>query len=243
MTGHWGWETVEEQYRNIVNNFGPARRMAAYQYPEMKLLWSTQEAEAFDARALCLSGGRIFELSPQQYAAARDAATGKVLWRKTPENAKPLFDAIGSSLKRHGWGLGWGTYLTARASRDVVCIAGPTFTKTIGIGLQKGDLLWTLNAESPHPFFVDDAFYVMPRVGNLKPQLDKNSKGTAAAGNRRGKEDERFEHQRLLQHVSQGRLSANRPAHRQSPRSVHTRRDRHLHAVDGHAHAVSIIVP
>ena len=70
------------------------------------------------------------------------------------DDSKELFDAIGSSLKRQGWGLGWATYCSARANNDVVCIAGPPFKKTIGIGFAKGDLLWASTRESPHPFFL-----------------------------------------------------------------------------------------
>jgi hypothetical protein len=50
----------------------------------------------------------------------------------------------------------------------VVCIAGPSFTKTICIGLEKGNLLWTSPVVSPHPFFFNDALYIVPRVGNPK---------------------------------------------------------------------------
>ncbi len=164
--GGWPWDVADAQYRGLIDNFGAARRLAAFQYPEMKLLWIKSEPVPFDARSLCMEGGRIFELAPQNYAAARDAATGNELWRRTPETSKALFDAIGSSIKRHGWGLGWATYCCARATSDVVCIAGPPFRKTIGVGFAKGDLLWTSNVESPHPFFSGDALYVMPRVAS-----------------------------------------------------------------------------
>ena len=122
------------------------------------------EPEPFDARALCLEGGRLFELAPEKYLAARDSATGNELWRRTPETSPALFNAIGGAIKRHGWALGWATYCCARAAGGVVCIAGPPFRKTIGVGLEKGDLLWTLDLESPHPFFFRDALYVVPRV-------------------------------------------------------------------------------
>lgn len=164
--GHWPWDVANEQYRSIINNFGAARRLAAFQYPEMKLLWSVSEPEPFDARALCIEGKRIFELAPGRYMAARDAATGKQLWRRTPETSKELFNAIGSSLKRQGWGLGWATYCCARASGGVVCIAGPSFKKTIGIDFEKGDILWTSDIESPHPFFLHDELYIIPRVAS-----------------------------------------------------------------------------
>ena len=77
-----------------------------------------------------------------------------------------LFEAIGSAIKRQGWGLGWASYWCARGSRGVVCLAGPPFKKTIGIGLDKGNLLWTLPFESPHVLFLDDAMYLIPRVGS-----------------------------------------------------------------------------
>ncbi len=164
LMGHWPWNVADEHYRGLIDNFGAARTLAAFAYPEMKLLWSVSEPEPFDARALCMEGGRIFQLAPQRYAAARDAATGDVLWRRTPESSKELFDAIGSSLHRQGWGLGWATYCCARAHNGVVCIAGPSFQKIICVNFNSGELLWASAGESPHPFFVQNVLYVMPRV-------------------------------------------------------------------------------
>ena len=162
--GGWPWNVANQQYKSIIDKFGAARRLAAFRYPEMKLLWMASEPEPFDARALCLDEGRIFELAPDKYVAARDSATGNELWRRTPATSKALFNAIGGAIKRHGWGLGWATYCCARARGGVVCIAGPPFKKTIGVDFKKGDLLWTLDIESPHPFFFREALYVVPRV-------------------------------------------------------------------------------
>lgn len=164
--GHWPWDVANEQYKGIVNNFGAAGTLAAFHYPEMKLLWSVSEHEPFDARALCIEGNRIFVLSPGKYMAARDSATGEQLWRKTPETSGALFNAVGNSLKRHGWGLGWATYCWTRAAYGVVCIAGPSFTKTVAVDCEKGELLWSADIASGHPFFFDDALYVVPRVAN-----------------------------------------------------------------------------
>ena len=164
--GHWPWTVANEQYKGIVNNFGAARRLAAFKYPGMKLLWSVSESEPFDARALCIEGNRIFELAPGRYVAARDSATGAQLWRKTPETSRALFAAIGNSLKRQGWGLGWATYCWARAKDGVVCIAGPSFRKTIAVDFKKGELLWSADISSGHPFFFGDALYIVPRVAN-----------------------------------------------------------------------------
>jgi len=98
--GHWPWNIANEHYRGLVENFGTARRLAAYRYPDMKLLWSVAEPQPFDARALCMHSRRIFQLAPGMYMAARDTTDGKVLWRRTPEKSKKLFDAIGIAMKR-----------------------------------------------------------------------------------------------------------------------------------------------
>ena len=163
--GHWPWNVANEQYKAITENFGQARTLAAFRYPQMKLIWSTAETEPFDARTLCMEGGRILELAPERYMAARDSATGEELWRQTPETSKELFYTIGPALKRQGWGIGWSTYCCARADDGVVCIAGPPFRKTIAVSFETGRLLWALDLVSPHPFFVGDEVYVMPRVG------------------------------------------------------------------------------
>ena len=164
--GHWPWNVANDQYKTITENFGRARTLAAFRYPDMKLLWSTSEPEPFDARTLCMEGGRILELSPEKYMAARDSSTGKELWRQTPETAKELFYTIGSAIKHQGWGIGWATYCCARANDGVVCIAGPPFKKTVGVSFKTGKLLWALDVPSPHPFFFKDEIYVMPRVGS-----------------------------------------------------------------------------
>jgi outer membrane protein assembly factor BamB len=164
--GHWPWNVANDQYRSITNNFGAARRLAAFRYPEMELLWSVSESEPFDARALCVEGNRIFEMAPRKYIAARDSATGRQLWRRRSGTSKDLFNAIGTSLKRQGWGLGWATYCCTRAKDNVVCIAGPSFKNTICVSLETGELLWTSNIPSPHPFFFKDSLYVVPRVAN-----------------------------------------------------------------------------
>ena len=107
--GHWPWNVADEHYRGLIDNFGAAKTLAAFDYPEMKLLWSVSEPEPFDVRALCMEGGRIFQLSPQQYAAARDAATGDVLWRRTPESSKTVRrDRQFAPPPRLG--TGWATY-------------------------------------------------------------------------------------------------------------------------------------
>ncbi len=164
--GHWPWDVANARYEPIIQNFGKATTLAAFEYPEMKLRWKVSEKEPFDARALCMDQERILQLAPRKYMTALQAATGKELWRRTPETSQKLFDTIGDALKRQGWGIGWATYCYARASDGVVVLAGPQFNNTVGLSLETGDLLWSLPLQSPHPFFSGDQLYVMPRVAS-----------------------------------------------------------------------------
>ena len=162
--GHWPWDVANTHYDPIVKNFGKATTLAAFKYPEMKLRWQITEDEPFDARAMCMDQGRILQLAPKHYMAAVEATTGKEIWRRGPDSSQKLFDTIGETLKRQGWGIGWATYCYARASDGVVVLAGPQFKTTIGLSFDNGDLLWSSPLQSPHPFFTGDQLYVMPRV-------------------------------------------------------------------------------
>ncbi|NLS92761.1 MAG: PQQ-binding-like beta-propeller repeat protein [Planctomycetaceae bacterium] len=164
--GHWPWDVANTQYEPIVQNFGKATTLAAFEFPEMKLRWQVTEQEPFDARALCMDRGRILQLAPRHYMVALDAETGKTVWRREPGTSQKLFDTIGDALKRQGWGIGWATYCYARAGDGVVVLAGPQFKTTIGLSFENGDLLWSSPIQSPHPFFTGDQLYVMPRVAS-----------------------------------------------------------------------------
>ncbi|MHB8903363.1 MAG: outer membrane protein assembly factor BamB family protein, partial [Thermoguttaceae bacterium] len=91
---------------------------------------------------------------------------GVQLWQRTPETAPKLFDTIGDAMKRQGWGIGWATYCYARASQGVVVLAGPQLSRTVALGLDSGELLWSFPSVSPHPFFANNQLYVMPRVAS-----------------------------------------------------------------------------
>jgi len=162
--GHWPWSVANQQYRGLIDNFGAARRLALYRYPEMRLVWSVDEPEPFDARALCIEDTRIFEFAPAKYMVARDADSGGEIWRRTPATAKNMFDTIGTSMRRQGWGLGWATYCCTRVGDGVVCMAGPSYRKTFGIDFATGKLLWSVPIESPHAFFLGSSLYIVPRV-------------------------------------------------------------------------------
>jgi outer membrane protein assembly factor BamB len=164
--GHWPWDVANQHYEPIIQNFGKATTLVAFEYPQMKLRWHVTDEEPFDARALCLDQGRILQLAPQKYMTALDAATGKELWRREPGTSQKLFNTIGDAIKRQGWGIGWATYCYARASDGLVVLAGPQLKNTIGLSFDNGDLLWSSPVQSPHPFFHGDQLYVMPRVAS-----------------------------------------------------------------------------
>ncbi len=58
-------------------------------------------------RAPCLKNGRIYVYRHGSYLAALDTKTGEPLWRRTPEAAAELFEAIGPALDRQDWRTNW----------------------------------------------------------------------------------------------------------------------------------------
>ena len=163
--GHWPWNVANEQYRGIIDNFGAARTTGRLSVSRDEAALEHQRAGAVRRSGLVHGGGAHLpvgagEVHGRPRLPPRASSCGAARRKHPKSSSTPSAAAI----KRQGWGLGWATYCCARANGDVVCIAGPSFKKTIGVGFDNGDLLWTSDVESPHPFFFDDALYVMPRV-------------------------------------------------------------------------------
>ena len=60
--------------------------------------------------------------------------------------------------------MGWATYCCARAEPRRGVHRRAVVQENDLRQLREGDLLWASDVESPHPFFVNDVLYVMPRV-------------------------------------------------------------------------------
>jgi hypothetical protein len=116
----WPWNPISKGFNQpdgtqdsraayIAHPWGFGRNVLAIDPKTKEVLWSYREDELVDSRAMCMRNGRIYIFRFGAYLACLDAKTGKVLWRKTPDNAPRLFEALGPYSNRQDWRTNWRT--------------------------------------------------------------------------------------------------------------------------------------
>jgi outer membrane protein assembly factor BamB len=105
-----------------------------------------------------MKNSRIYIYRHGSYLSGLDANTGETLWRKTPENAPELFEALGPSLRRQDWRTNWRTTAYLKSSDKALYFAGPTIGKLLAVSAEDGTVLWE------HPY---DNFQLVLRHDGL----------------------------------------------------------------------------
>ncbi len=115
-----------------------------------------------------MKNGRIYIFRFGSYLACLDAKKGKVIWRKTPDNAPELFESLGSYLNRQDWRTNWRTTAYLKCSDKALYFAGPQIGKLLAVSAQDGSILWE-NAYSNFQLVLrDDELY------GISGQIDKH---------------------------------------------------------------------
>jgi len=139
----WPWDPLSKGFNQPENPWGFGRNLLAIDPDTKEILWAHREEEqAIDSRALCMKNGRIYIYRHGAYLACLDAADGKTIWRKTPENDSSLFEAIGPSLDRQGWETNWRTTAYLKCSDEALYFAGPSIGKLLAVSARDGHILW-----------------------------------------------------------------------------------------------------
>ncbi|MBL7185047.1 MAG: PQQ-binding-like beta-propeller repeat protein [Phycisphaerae bacterium] len=108
-----------------------------------KVLWSHREDEPVDGRAICMKNGRIYIFRFGSYLACLNAKSGDVIWRRTPDNAPDLFEALGAHSNRQGASWNWRTTCYLKCSDDALYFAGPQIGKLLAVSAKDGKVLWS----------------------------------------------------------------------------------------------------
>lgn len=138
----WPWDPLSPAFNQPEHPWGFGRTLLAIDPETKSIRWRHQENEPFDGRATCVRNQRIFLFRHGAYLACLDAQTGKELWRRTPQNAPALFEALGPALPRQDWRTNWRTTAYTRASDQALYLAGPTLNRTLAVSATDGQLLW-----------------------------------------------------------------------------------------------------
>lgn len=141
--GHgWPWNEISKGFNQPVDPWGFGQNVLAIDPETHKILWHYHEDEPIDGRAICMRDGRLFAFRFGRFLTCLDTADGHVVWRKTPQNAPALFQALGSYQERQGWQTNWRTVAYMKCSDQAIYFAGPQLERLVAVAAADGRLLW-----------------------------------------------------------------------------------------------------
>ncbi len=170
----WPWNAVSAGYNQPKDPWGFGRNLLAIDPKTGAVLWHYHEDQPIDGRAICTNGKRIFAFRFGAYLSCLDAATGKVLWRKTKSNAPELFEALGTYLPRQGWQTNWRTTAYLKCSDRALYFAGPQMDKLLAVSAEDGHILWQNPYDNFQLILCPHALYAIsgPWGNNLSKKFD-----------------------------------------------------------------------
>jgi len=172
-TSHgWPWDKVSKGYNQPdslddgleaynTHPWGFGRNVLAIDPKTKKLLWNYREADPIDSRAMCMKNGRIYIYRFGSYLACLDAKTGSVIWRKTPENAPELFEALGTYLNRQLYTNNWRTTAYLKCSDKALYFAGSQMDKLLAVSAEDGRVLWQDRYDNYQLLLRDEGLYAI----------------------------------------------------------------------------------
>ena len=166
-TGHgWPWDAISRGYNQGDYAWGFAPTLFAIDPKTRKVLWHHREAKPIDSRGLCMKNGRIFLCRFGEYVACLDAATGKELWRKTPDKDRDVFEAIGPYRPEHGYVGGWKSTVFLKCTDKALYFIGPQVNWLSAFAAADGRFLWKYPAKDVQVVIRDDALYTISPEGD-----------------------------------------------------------------------------
>ena len=138
----WPWHPISPGFHTPQTPWGYGRTLLAIDPRNKEVLWHYHENEPVDGRAICMKDGRIYAFSFGSYLTCIDAKTGRPLWRKTPQNARRLFDSLGDYSHRQDWRTNWRTTCYLKCSDAALYFAGPQVNKLLVVSAADGEILW-----------------------------------------------------------------------------------------------------
>ena len=165
----WPWNPISKGFNQPKYPWGFGRNVLAINPKTKEVLWSHREAEPVDSRAMCMKNGRIYIFRFGAYLACLDAKTGKVIWRKTPENAGELFKSLGEYLNRQDYRTNWRTTNYLQCSDKALYFAGPQIGKLLAVSAEDGRILWEDAYSNFQLVLRDDGLYGISGQIDNKP--------------------------------------------------------------------------
>ncbi|MFH1268201.1 MAG: PQQ-binding-like beta-propeller repeat protein, partial [Planctomycetota bacterium] len=152
----------------------------AFDLKTRQVLWTHNEQDPVDTRAVCMKNGRIFYYSHPNFLACLDARQGKPVWRTS--DAK-LLEAIGPHFRAQTWQWGFSSTSYVKCSDRAIYFAGPQRPRLVAASAEDGRLLWQYEEGNFQLVLHNGALYAMgsrqhaskkfdPMTGEVLAELD-----------------------------------------------------------------------
>ncbi len=155
----WPWDPLSPGFNEAENPWGYGQTVLAIDPESQKGLWHYREETPIDSRAVCMKNGRIFLFRFGAFLTCLNAADGTVVWRKSPDGDRAIFESLGDYSHRQDWRTNWRTTVYLRCSDKALYFAGPQVNKLLAVSAADGRILW----EDPYNNFQlivrDDGVY------------------------------------------------------------------------------------
>lgn len=157
----WPWTGISSGYNDPKYAWGFAKTLVAMDPKTKKVVWSHQEDPPIDSRSLCMAGGRIYFCSFGHYVACLDAKTGRMIWKRTADKDRQVFEAIGPYRPGHGYVGGWKSTVYLKCTDKAIYFVGPQVEWLTALSTQDGRVLWRHPAKDLHIMIRDDGLYTI----------------------------------------------------------------------------------
>ena len=176
----WPWNPVSKGFNQpdgigpgekayLAHPWGFGRTVLAINPKTKKVLWRHREDKPIDSRAVCMKNGRIYIFRFDAYLACLNGKSGKQIWRKTPDNAPELFEALGLYSNRQGWQTNWRTAAYLKCSDKALYFAGPQIDKLLAVSTKDGSVLWQDAYDNYQLVLRDDGLYGLSGQMDTEP--------------------------------------------------------------------------
>jgi len=126
-------------YQDPKTAWAQGRTLVAFDVKTRKLLWRHRAPDLVDGRAVCMSDGRLYFLSPERFLACLRVADGDLLWKTSDAD---LLQAIGPLFPQKPRWTGLSPFPYVRCDEKCLFFSGPRMPRVVAVSTRDGKLLW-----------------------------------------------------------------------------------------------------
>ena len=156
---HWSWQELSRGYYQKRVPWGFGKTVFAYDIKRRKVLWTHEEEQSTDSRALAMGAGKIFLYGPDSHLRCLNAKNGKIEWTNDDPETRSLIEQPGKGL---GSTPGFRTMCFCLYTPDVLFYEAQTRMNIVAVSTKDGSRLWShrKTTNNPNMIYVDGQLLV-----------------------------------------------------------------------------------